>query len=188
MDKEHAPHPDDYYIKSICPSGGHGRGHRMFASRYKPGRGSKRTVITVNSSTVEVEVRTDASNQSPHTAVREGAVSSIAGLVSSIAPHGVRAGRHSRCFWAAYCTRMTSGRHLCALRSSGSATLGMQIHRSNRTCKVSTHTATPKTAARAALAPVLRRESRRPPQNWTLCRRSRRSSLRRRTGKLRSRT
>ena len=25
------PHPttDDYYIKSICPSGGHGRGHRL---------------------------------------------------------------------------------------------------------------------------------------------------------------
>ena len=23
------PIPDDYYTKSICPSGGHGRGHRL---------------------------------------------------------------------------------------------------------------------------------------------------------------
>ena len=30
------PTPDDYYKKSICPSGGHGRGHRL-ALRYKTG-------------------------------------------------------------------------------------------------------------------------------------------------------
>ena len=33
---------DEYYMKSICPSGGHGCGHRARAT--KPGCGSTRTV------------------------------------------------------------------------------------------------------------------------------------------------
>ena len=44
------PIPDDYYVKPICPSGGHpcGRERRregIGPRATKPGRGSKRTVI-----------------------------------------------------------------------------------------------------------------------------------------------
>ena len=37
--KEGNTHPlsDDYYIKSICPSGGHGRGHRLEESQGRIG-------------------------------------------------------------------------------------------------------------------------------------------------------
>ena len=48
-----APHPkegptlpvsDDYYIKSICPSGGLGRGHRLALQNQAAARQSTRTV------------------------------------------------------------------------------------------------------------------------------------------------
>ena len=50
------PIPDDYYIKSICPSGGHGRGKgppplrlsRGHRSSYKTGRTARLETRTVN--------------------------------------------------------------------------------------------------------------------------------------------
>ena len=66
----HTPSRDDYNIKSICPSGGHGRGHRPALQN----RAAARNVpVTVNSNVREARdglVGPDTYNQTKPTHVR----------------------------------------------------------------------------------------------------------------------